>query len=58
MNAPDGHGQTVLTFAPEPPAIDRIEWAQADEPAIGILERMQSNDINQMPVLRDGVMLL
>jgi Zn-dependent protease/CBS domain-containing protein len=33
---------------------DRIEWAQADEPAIGILERMQSNDINQMPVLRDG----
>jgi Zn-dependent protease/predicted transcriptional regulator len=33
---------------------DRIEWAQADEPALGILERMQSNDINQMPVLRDG----
>ncbi|MDE3137453.1 MAG: site-2 protease family protein, partial [Acidobacteriota bacterium] len=33
---------------------DRIEWAQADEPAIGILERMQSNDINQMPVLREG----
>jgi CBS domain-containing protein len=33
---------------------DRIEWAQADEPAIGILERMQTNDINQMPVLRDG----
>ncbi len=33
---------------------DRVEWAQADEPALGILERMQSNDINQMPVLRDG----
>jgi Zn-dependent protease/predicted transcriptional regulator len=33
---------------------DRIEWAQAEEPAMKILERMQSNDINQMPVLRDG----
>jgi Zn-dependent protease/CBS domain-containing protein len=33
---------------------ERIEWAQADEPALGILERMQSSDINQMPVLRDG----
>ena len=33
---------------------DRIEWAQADEPALKILERMQSNDINQMPVLREG----
>lgn len=33
---------------------DRIEWAQADEPALKILERMQSSDINQMPVLSDG----
>ena len=33
---------------------DRIEWAEAEEPAMKILERMQSNDINQMPVLRDG----
>jgi Zn-dependent protease/predicted transcriptional regulator len=33
---------------------DRIEWAQADEPALKILERMQSSDINQMPVLREG----
>ena len=32
---------------------DRIEWAQADESALGILERMQMKDVNQMPVLRD-----
>ncbi len=32
---------------------DRIEWAQADESALGILERMQIKDVNQMPVLRD-----
>lgn len=33
---------------------ERIEWAQADEPALGILERMQRTDINQMPVLKEG----
>ncbi|HVB33150.1 MAG TPA: site-2 protease family protein [Patescibacteria group bacterium] len=33
---------------------DRIEWAQADEPALGILERMQQTNIGQMPVLREG----
>jgi Zn-dependent protease/predicted transcriptional regulator len=33
---------------------DRIQWAQADESAPKILERMQASDVNQMPVLRDG----
>ncbi|HEV2389021.1 MAG TPA: site-2 protease family protein [Candidatus Acidoferrales bacterium] len=33
---------------------ERVEWAQANEPALGILERMQASDINQMPVLDDG----
>ncbi len=32
----------------------RIEWVGADEPAAGILTRMQETDVNQMPVLRDG----
>jgi Zn-dependent protease len=34
--------------------IDRIQWVQADEPAMKILERMQSTNVYQMPVLRDG----
>lgn len=33
---------------------DKIQWAQADESALKILERMQATDINQMPVLQDG----
>jgi Zn-dependent protease/CBS domain-containing protein len=33
---------------------DRIQWVQADEPALQIIERMQQTDVNQMPVLRDG----
>jgi Zn-dependent protease/predicted transcriptional regulator len=32
---------------------DRIHWATPDEPVLGVLERMQSEDINQMPVI-DG----
>ncbi len=32
---------------------DRIEWAQADESALRILERMRLKDVNQMPVLQD-----
>lgn len=34
--------------------IDRIQWVQADEPAMKILERMQNTNVNLMPVLRDG----
>jgi Zn-dependent protease/predicted transcriptional regulator len=33
---------------------ERIPWANADEPALGILERMQRADISQMPVVREG----
>ncbi len=33
---------------------DQIQWVQADEPALKILERMQKTDVNQMPVLREG----
>jgi Zn-dependent protease/predicted transcriptional regulator len=32
----------------------RIHWASPEEPALGILERMQNEDINQMPVISDG----
>jgi Zn-dependent protease/predicted transcriptional regulator len=34
--------------------MDRIKWASPPEPVLSILERMQAEDINQMPVLDDG----
>jgi Zn-dependent protease/CBS domain-containing protein len=34
--------------------VDRIEWATPDEPALAVLERMQKEDIAQMPVVSDG----
>jgi Zn-dependent protease/predicted transcriptional regulator len=34
--------------------VDRIHAAAPDEPALGVLQRMQSEDINQMPVISDG----
>jgi Zn-dependent protease/predicted transcriptional regulator len=34
--------------------IDHIHSALPEEPALGILERMQSEDINQMPVISEG----
>jgi Zn-dependent protease/CBS domain-containing protein len=34
--------------------IDKIHSALPDEPALGILERMQTEDINQMPVVSEG----
>jgi Zn-dependent protease/predicted transcriptional regulator len=34
--------------------IDRIQFAAPDEPALKILERMQTADINQMPVASGG----
>jgi Zn-dependent protease/predicted transcriptional regulator len=33
---------------------DQIHAASPDEPALGVLQRMQSEDINQMPVISDG----
>jgi len=33
---------------------EKIHWAAPDEPVLGLLERMQSEDVNQMPVVSDG----
>jgi Zn-dependent protease/predicted transcriptional regulator len=34
--------------------IDKILWAAPTEPVLGVLERMQKDDVNQMPVLDQG----
>lgn len=34
--------------------IDQIHFASPQEPALGVLERMMKEDINQMPVIADG----
>ncbi|MFY9753492.1 MAG: site-2 protease family protein [Candidatus Acidiferrales bacterium] len=34
--------------------LGQIHSATPDEPALGVLERMQNEDINQMPVISDG----
>lgn len=34
--------------------VDRIEWAAPEEPVLAVLERMQKEDISQMPVISDG----
>ena len=34
--------------------MDEIKWASPSEPVLSVLERMQAEDINQMPVLEDG----
>lgn len=34
--------------------LDRLQWASPEEPAMGVLERMQKGDLSQMPVLSDG----
>lgn len=34
--------------------LDKVKWASPPEPVLSILERMQAEDINQMPVLEDG----
>jgi predicted transcriptional regulator len=33
---------------------DKIHWVRQDEPVLRVLERMQNEDLNQMPVLNDG----
>lgn len=33
---------------------EKIHWAAAEEPLLRLLERMQTEDVNQMPVLGDG----
>jgi Zn-dependent protease/predicted transcriptional regulator len=34
--------------------MDKIKWASPSEPVLSVLDRMQAEDINQMPVLEDG----
>jgi predicted transcriptional regulator len=34
--------------------VDRIQLATPDEPVLAVLERMQKEDIAQMPVASDG----
>jgi predicted transcriptional regulator len=36
---------------------DRAHCATPDEPALGVLQRMQTEDINQMPVVADGAIV-
>jgi Zn-dependent protease/CBS domain-containing protein len=33
--------------------VDKIHWATPDEPVLGVLQRMQTQDVNQMPVVSD-----
>ena len=35
-------------------SLDKVKWASPPEPVLSILERMQAEDINQMPVLDGG----
>jgi CBS domain-containing protein len=34
--------------------VERIQWATPDEPALAVLERMQKENIAQMPVVSDS----
>jgi predicted transcriptional regulator len=34
--------------------LEKIQWASPEEPVLGVLERMQKEDINQMPVISEG----
>jgi predicted transcriptional regulator len=34
--------------------MDKVQAAKPDEPLLEVLQRMQSTDINQMPVVSDG----
>jgi Zn-dependent protease len=35
-------------------SLDKVKWASPPEPVLSVLERMQAEDINQMPVLDGG----
>jgi Zn-dependent protease/CBS domain-containing protein len=49
---PDGWPNTSIQAVMRP--VDKIKWASPREPVLSILERMQAEDINQMPVVDDG----
>ncbi len=48
----DEWNNTSLQAAMTP--IDKIQSAAPDEPVLGLLERMQSENVTQMPVISDG----
>jgi Zn-dependent protease/predicted transcriptional regulator len=48
----DEWGNTSIQAAMLP--LDRIHSASPDEPALAVLDRMQNEDINQMPVVSEG----
>jgi CBS domain-containing protein len=48
----DEWGNTSIQAVMKP--IDQIHWATPQDPALGVLERMIKEDINQMPVIADG----
>jgi Zn-dependent protease/predicted transcriptional regulator len=51
-SVPRNEWQSMAVQAAMLPA-DKIHWARPEEPALGVLQRMQTEDINQMPVISD-----
>ncbi|HKS67108.1 MAG TPA: site-2 protease family protein [Candidatus Acidoferrales bacterium] len=51
-SVPRDEWQSMAVQAVMLPA-EKIHWATPEEPALGVLQRMQSQDINQMPVISD-----
>jgi Zn-dependent protease/predicted transcriptional regulator len=51
-SVPRNEWQTMSVQAVMHP-VDQIHWAAPEEPALGVLQRMQTQDINQMPVISD-----
>jgi Zn-dependent protease/predicted transcriptional regulator len=52
MEPREGWANTAIQAVMLP--IDRIHSASPEEPVLGVLERMQSEDVNQMPVISEG----
>jgi Zn-dependent protease/predicted transcriptional regulator len=48
----DEWSNTSIQAAMRP--MDKIKWASPAEPVLSILERMQTEDVNQMPVIEEG----
>jgi Zn-dependent protease/predicted transcriptional regulator len=51
-SVPRDEWQSMAVQAAMLPA-DKIHWATPEEPVLGLLQRMQTQDINQMPVISD-----
>jgi len=48
----DGWANTSVQAAMVPR--EKVVWSRTDEPALSLLERMMSQDVNQMPVVENG----